>query len=136
MNVRVENRILNIVWNLYILILFIDIYKNNQSFRFRVVKFIFPIMFLLICFTDEYLVRHNPTLFFCFFTSLFCLQRNLFSASVRWCSNMKLWVVWIVSFEMIIRFVEIAFKDSPVIFSKLIRENLTQVIWVGWRLDE
>ena len=72
-----------ILWLNIFIQLFIDIYKNNQSFRFRVVKFIFPIMFLLICFTDEYLVRHNPTLFFCFFTSLFCLQPGVSVADFK-----------------------------------------------------
>ena len=33
----------------------------------------------------------------------------LFSTRISWCSDMKLWIVRIVSFEVVIRFVEIAF---------------------------
>ena len=63
-----------LLWLNIFIQLFVDIYKNNKPSRFTIIKFMFPIMFLLICFTDEYLVNHNSTLFFCFFTSLFCLQ--------------------------------------------------------------
>ena len=36
---------------------------------------------------------------------------------------MKLWVVWIVSFEMIIRFVEIALNDSSITFWYFLRND-------------
>ncbi len=55
--------------------LFIDIYINSSS-QTRNIKLIFPIMFLLICFADEYLVRHTPTLFFCVFSSLLCVRQD------------------------------------------------------------
>ena len=66
-----------LLWLNIFIQLFIDIYKQTESVKFDFVKFIFPIMFLLICLTDEYLVRHNPTLLFCFFTSLFCVRKDV-----------------------------------------------------------
>ena len=65
-----------IVWLNIFIQLFIEIYKRHTSKNSLFIKLFIPLLFLLICFTDEYLVRHNPTLLFCFFTALFCVNPN------------------------------------------------------------
>ena len=57
--------------------LFISIYKKSESFKLDLIKYLLPITFIIICLTDEYLVRHNPTLFFCFFTALLCVRKDV-----------------------------------------------------------
>ena len=72
-----------LLWLNIFIQLFIKIYKNIKTHRIDFLKFAFPIMFLIICVTDEYLVRHNPTLLFCFFTSLFCVNNEVSSKDLE-----------------------------------------------------
>ena len=65
-----------ILWLNIFVQLFIEIYQRNNLKQPLFIKLFIPMLFLLICLTDEYLVRHNPTLFFCFFTTLFCVNPN------------------------------------------------------------
>ncbi|MAQ47606.1 MAG: hypothetical protein CMD27_01850, partial [Flavobacteriales bacterium] len=66
-----------ILWLNIFIQLFVEIYKKNDLKPSLVLKLFIPMLFLLICLTDEYLVRHNPTLFFCFFTTLFCVNAKV-----------------------------------------------------------
>ena len=59
---------------IFLIILFYDYLKFANDF----------IMFLLIFLTDEYLVRHNPSLFFCLFTSLFCVREDVRVSDIKW----------------------------------------------------
>lgn len=62
-------------WLLMFFCYFLDVKKNPFLFRdVNLIKLLLPFVFLLMCFTDEYLVRHNPSLFFSFTTALFCLK--------------------------------------------------------------
>ena len=63
------------IWINIFIQLFRDIYAKS-CIQKRNIKLILPIMFLIICLADEYLVRHTPTLFFCLFTSLFCVRED------------------------------------------------------------
>jgi len=64
-------------WLNMFLQLFISIYKKSESCKLDLIKYLLPITFIIICLTDEYLVRHNPTLFFCFFTALLCVRKDV-----------------------------------------------------------
>ena len=62
-------------WLLIFLCYFLDLRKTPFSLAgANFIKFLFPLIFLLACFSDEYLVRHNPTLLFSFICVIFCLK--------------------------------------------------------------
>jgi len=69
-----------LLWLNIFIQLFITFFKHD---KLDFLKLAFPLMFLIICFTDEYLVRHDPTLFFCFFTSLFCVNHKISSKDLK-----------------------------------------------------
>lgn len=72
-----------LLWlNIFIQLLW-KIYKNINSVQLDFIKFILPIIFLFICLTDEYLVRHNSTLLFCLFTSLFCVRPDISTTDLK-----------------------------------------------------
>ena len=60
-----------------------SIHKTSRSLKLDMIKYLLPIIFITICLTDEYLVRHNPTLFFCFFSALFCVRKDVSIADLK-----------------------------------------------------
>jgi len=63
-------------WLLMFFCYLLDVWKSCFLFRdVNIIRLLIPFVFLLMCFTDEYLVRHNPSLFFSFITGLFCLKK-------------------------------------------------------------
>ena len=62
-------------WLLIFLCLFKDLQKTKLCSRVNVIKLLFPLLFLIVCFSDEYLVRHNPSLFFVLMVAFFSSKK-------------------------------------------------------------
>ena len=75
-------------WLLMFFCYLLDVMKTSFLIRdVNLIKLLLPFVFLLMCFTDEYLVRHNPSLLFSFTTALFCLKN--FDLNVLFISSKK-----------------------------------------------